>query len=95
MPQAHCRDVDTEKIVQPLSTTFPQGEWGNDSMDNFSRAQFYRAETKRLRKKMAVLDLPEIRQGLADLAVRHAFLAEDLEASARRSRPGGTPQRQG
>ena len=64
-------------------------------MDDFSRTQFYRAEAKRLRKKVKVVDSLEIRQGLEDLVVRYESLAENLEASARRSRPEGKPHRQG
>ncbi len=58
---------------------------GYDGKEDSSRAQFYRAEARRLREKAMNMDSPEIRQALEDIANQYELVAKDLEPTAKRS----------
>ena len=56
-------------------------------MEDSSRAQFYRAEAKRLREKAQNMDSAEIRQAYEGMAIHYELLLEGLESTAKRSPP--------
>ena len=58
---------------------------GYDGKEDSSRAQFYRAEARRLREKAMNMDSPEIRQAFEDIANQYELLVKDLEPTAKRS----------
>jgi hypothetical protein len=79
-----------------FSGILEEGIWvGDGGIEDSSRAQFYRAEAKRLREKAANMDSPEIRQALEDIANQYELLAEDLESAAKRSPPKKAPPERG
>ena len=67
---------------------------GYDGKEDSSRAQFYRAEARRLREKAMNMDSPEIRQALEDIPNQYELLAKDLESAAKHS-PPKKPRRSG
>jgi hypothetical protein len=73
-----------------------EGIWvGYEGIVDSYRAQFYRAEAKRLREKAVVMDSPEIRQALEDIANQYELLAKDLESAAKHSPPRKAPPERG
>jgi hypothetical protein len=62
-------------------------------MEDFFRAQLYRAEAKRLREKAANVDSAEIRQAYEDMAIRWELLAKELESAAKHPLTGKAPFR--
>ncbi len=59
---------------------------GYDGKEDSSRAQFYRAEARRLREKAMNMDSPEIRQAFEDIANQYELLVRKTWSRRRNDR---------